>query len=116
MKTAVISASASTDADLIQALEQAIKKIRKGNDQGFNYSFNFRYKFSVAEVVNKRFGTLNEALEAASTKSLDLVALWPLGTNINYGNTCVVNSGGYSISVYRDNLGMYEMPITYKVK
>jgi len=58
------------------------------------------------------FPTLNEALEAE-----DLVELWPLGENINYGETSrqFVPDGKYlrMISVYRDERGMYERPVHY---
>ena len=59
------------------------------------------------------FDTLNEALE-----SENLVKLWPLGSNIQYGQTIqhIVEDGKCHrlISVYRENLGgRYERPITY---
>lgn len=55
------------------------------------------------------FNTLNEALEAEG-----LVALWPLGKNINYDQTERVVAEGRFISVYRDERGMYERPVHYK--
>jgi hypothetical protein len=60
------------------------------------------------------FETLNAALE-----SENLVSLWPLGSNIQYGDTVqhIVESGKdlILISVYRDNVnGKYERPIHYK--
>lgn len=54
------------------------------------------------------FPTLNDALEAEG-----LVELWPLGTNINYGETRNVVAEGQFISVYRDERGMYERPVHY---
>ncbi len=57
--------------------------------------------------------TLNAALEATDSS---LVSLWPLGTNINYGETCRVVVDGTFISVYRDERGRYEDAITYASK
>lgn len=57
------------------------------------------------------FNTLNEALE-----SEQLVEYWPLGTNIQYGQTVQLASNGKWISVYRDERGMYERPIHYATK
>lgn len=59
------------------------------------------------------FDTLNAALE-----SENLVELWPLGSNINYGETIqhIVKDGDdlRLISVYRENVnGRYERPVTY---
>ena len=54
------------------------------------------------------FPTLNAALEAEG-----LVDLWPLGTNINYGETVDVVAEGQFITVYRDERGMYERPVHY---
>ena len=54
------------------------------------------------------FPTLNAALEAEG-----LVELWPLGKNINYGETATATASGKYISVYRDERGMYERPIHY---
>ncbi len=66
------------------------------------------------------FATLNDALESEG-----LVELWPLGSNIKYGETVqhVVATGFYRgkrqtpvrrlISVYRNELGSYERPVTY---
>jgi hypothetical protein len=58
-----------------------------------------------------RFGTLNDALDAEG-----LVALWPLGVNINYGETVSLASQGRFISVYRDENGFYERPVHYATK
>lgn len=57
------------------------------------------------------FPTLNEALEAEG-----LVAHWPLGKNLNYGDTFSFASGGRYISVFRDDRGMYERPVHYATK
>jgi len=57
------------------------------------------------------FPTLNDALESEG-----LVELWPLGTNIQYGETVQLASGGRWISVYRDERGMYERPVHYPTK
>mgnify|MGYP000044087677 FL=1 len=55
------------------------------------------------------FKSLNEALESEG-----LVEKWPLGSNINYGDTVRHIVDGTLISVYRDERGMYERPIHYK--
>lgn len=67
------------------------------------------------------FNTLNEALEAEG-----LVDLWPLGSNVNYGETVdhlveLEETFGRwkkpvyrKISVYRDQDGRYERPVHYK--
>ena len=61
-----------------------------------------------------RFQTLNDALAAGHP---DCVALWPLGSNVAYGETVrhLIETGdGYRlISVYRDERGFYEEAITY---
>ena len=64
------------------------------------------------------FHTLNEALAAGSTKTRDLIAEWPLGRNISYGETAALvgNSGKLFISVYRDRDGLYERPIHYSTR
>ena len=64
------------------------------------------------------FETLNDALSAEG-----LVDLWPLGSNIGYGETVYhivedlvnhkVHPGTRLISVYRDETGRYERPIHY---
>lgn len=66
------------------------------------------------------FKTLNDALEAEG-----LVELWPIGSNIRYGETVrhIVETGEVKgkretprlklISVYRDQYGMYERPVHY---
>jgi len=58
------------------------------------------------------FQTLNEALA-----SEELVGLWPLGENVNYGETCRVfvqdGSKMRMISVYRSECGIYERPVHY---
>ena len=55
------------------------------------------------------FNTLNESLAAES-----LVDLWPLGQNIEYGQTVQVISNGRLISIYRSNTsGRYERPVHY---
>jgi hypothetical protein len=56
------------------------------------------------------FNTLNEALEAEG-----LVSQWPLGLNIEYGGTAKVLTEDFLlISVFRDQDGRYERPISYK--
>jgi hypothetical protein len=58
------------------------------------------------------FETLNSALESEG-----LVDLWPLGTNVSYGeNVRFTTDCNRHISVYRENDGRYERPIHYKVK
>ena len=54
------------------------------------------------------FPTLNDALAAEG-----LVDLWPLGVNVQYGQTVSLASGGRWISVYRDTEGWYERPVHY---
>lgn len=68
------------------------------------------------------YPTLNAALE-----SQNLVQFWPLGSNINYGQTVAhtVQTGTRftkagnelpvfkHISVYRDSRGLYETPTAY---
>lgn len=56
------------------------------------------------------FPTLNESLESEG-----LVEKWPLGSNINYSENVRHIVGDTLISVYRDERGMYERPIHYKV-
>lgn len=55
------------------------------------------------------FDTLNEALEAEG-----LVETWPLGFNVNYNETKTIIADGLFISVYRDERGRYERPISYR--
>ena len=57
------------------------------------------------------FPTLNESLESEG-----LVEKWPLGSNINYGDTVRHIVDNTLISVYRDERGMYERPIHYSTK
>lgn len=57
------------------------------------------------------FDTLNDALESEG-----LVEAWPLGKNINYGETADHVHEGTYISVYRDENGRYERPIHYATK
>lgn len=58
------------------------------------------------------FETLNAALE-----SENLVALWPIGTNISYSQTVKVHvEDGKKIrliSITRENDGRYERPVHY---
>lgn len=54
------------------------------------------------------FPTLNDALESEG-----LVEYWPLGENINYGETKRFVKDGKFLSVYRDERGMYERPVHY---
>lgn len=54
------------------------------------------------------FPTLNAALDAEG-----LTDLWPLGLNINYGETRDTIQDGRYITVYRDERGMYERPVHY---
>jgi hypothetical protein len=58
------------------------------------------------------FETLNDALESEL-----LTELWPLGSNIGYGETVQHIVEDYLdlrlISVYRNENGMYERPVTY---
>ena len=57
------------------------------------------------------FNTLNDALESEA-----LTALWPVGVNVNYGETVSFASQGRWISIYRDSNGRYERPIHYATK
>ncbi len=54
------------------------------------------------------FPTLADALEAEN-----LNGHWPLGVNVNYGQTIGLAANGRWISVYRDNNGRYERPVHY---
>ena len=54
------------------------------------------------------FSTLADALEAEN-----LNGHWPLGVNINYGQTIGLAANGRWISVYRDDSGRYERPVHY---
>lgn len=54
------------------------------------------------------FPTLNAALESEG-----LVDQWPLGTNINYGQTVRVSTDTRLISVTRETDGRYERPVHY---
>lgn len=58
------------------------------------------------------YNSLNESLE-----SRDLIPLWNIFLNISYGETVqdIVKDGGFYrlISIYRNNSGMYESPVTY---
>ena len=66
------------------------------------------------------YNTLNESLDSAGVKDL-----WPMGSNIAYGQTVrhIVETGNLKgkrqipelrlISVYRNESGRYESPITY---
>lgn len=60
------------------------------------------------------FPTLNQALEAEG-----LVDAWPVTSSVGYGQTVTytVDDGsryGRFVSIYRDERGMYERPITYR--
>ncbi|CAB4127388.1 hypothetical protein UFOVP84_162 [uncultured Caudovirales phage] len=58
------------------------------------------------------FETLNSALEAEG-----LVELWPLGTNISYGENVRIHTDcGRLISIFRDTDGRYERPVHYSIK
>lgn len=57
------------------------------------------------------FKTLNEALDSEA-----LTEMWPIGVNINYGETIGLASCGRWISVYRNLAGMYERPVHYVTK
>jgi len=60
------------------------------------------------------FSTLNEALE-----SENLVHMWPLGLNIEYGESAGTTFDdatkfGHYITIYRSSTGNYERPVHYK--
>lgn len=59
------------------------------------------------------YNTLNEALAATDEK---LVALYPVGHNLQYGETIRFVKDGIFVSVYRDERGMYEEAISYDSK
>lgn len=59
------------------------------------------------------YSTLNEALAATDEK---LVALYPTGYNLRYGETIRFVKDGIFVSVYRDERGMYEEALTYESK
>jgi len=54
------------------------------------------------------FETLSDALDAES-----LSDIWPLGVNVNYGQTIGLAVNGRWISIYRDDSGRYERPVHY---
>lgn len=64
------------------------------------------------QVKQNWFETLNQSLE-----SENLVDLWPMGTNIGYGENVRVHVQDGTkerlISVYRETDGRYERPIHY---
>ena len=67
-----------------------------------------------------KYNTLNESLESRMYNEydqIDLIAIWPLGENVNYNETnqVIVGEGKMQrlISVSRDEKGMYEKPVTY---
>ena len=67
-----------------------------------------------------KYNTLNESLESRMYNEydqIDLIAIWPLGENVNYNETnqVIVGEGKMQrlISVSRDEKGMYEEPVTY---
>lgn len=62
------------------------------------------------EVKQNWFDTLNQALESEG-----LVDLWPMGTNISYGENVRVHTEFKFISVYRETDGRYERPIHYSI-
>jgi hypothetical protein len=57
------------------------------------------------------FNTLNEALN-----SENLIELWPFGRNISYGENVRIVVEDRLISIFRNDNGMYERPVHYKVK
>lgn len=59
-------------------------------------------------MKNNWFETLNDALE-----SENLIELWPLGSNIQYGETVHHIVNNRLISVYRNEKGQYERPVHY---
>ena len=56
------------------------------------------------------FETLNAALQ-----SENLIDCWPIGMNINYGQNLRIITDNELISIYRENNGLYERPIHYKL-
>ena len=64
------------------------------------------------QVQRNWFPTLNDALESEG-----LVACWPLGLNLKYGESVTIAAQGKAISVYRDLIsGLYERPVHYKTR
>jgi hypothetical protein len=61
------------------------------------------------------FATLNESLE-----SENVINLWPIGSNIDYGQTVrhivADHLSEIMISVYRSTTGNYERPVYYRTK
>lgn len=57
------------------------------------------------------FPCLNDALASEG-----LVELWPLGENLNYGESKGLILGDRYVSIYRETNGMYERPVHYGVK
>jgi hypothetical protein len=63
-------------------------------------------------VKQNWFETLNQALESEK-----LVDVWPLGLNINYGESVrFTTDNGIHVSVFRETDGRYERPIHYSVR
>lgn len=55
------------------------------------------------------FNTLNESLASEG-----LIEQWPLGTNIQYGETKrIITDNFIHISVFRNEQGRYERPVHY---
>ena len=61
--------------------------------------------------MNNWFPTLNDALDSEG-----LVDIFPLGANINYGETLRFVKDGTFVTIYRDERGMYERPVHYASK
>lgn len=59
-------------------------------------------------TMRNYFPTLSDALDAESLNDI-----WPIGININYGQTIGLAAQGRWISVYRDETGRYERPVHY---
>ena len=59
------------------------------------------------------YNTLNEALAATDEK---LMALYPVGYNLRYGETIRFVKDGVFVSVYRNERGAYEEAISYESK
>ncbi len=57
------------------------------------------------------FATLNESLAAEN-----VIELWPIGSNIEYGQTVRHIVADHLISVYRSQSGNYERPVHYRTK
>lgn len=76
--------------------------------------------YNLSMTKQNFFPTLNEALDSEQANGVSLIETWPLNKpGIAYGETFgyTYDDGskyGYYVSIYRNEVGMYERPIHYK--